>query len=223
MTLKERKAMKSFLKNLLGYFFSGFIFWFPVGIAVIVITYVFGNLETMGKDVLRFFVPAGFLHQGFGLVFWLILFFFTGLIVKKTPIGKILFNVPVLGLFFREGGEIMTFDRLSHLSPCLFLLSPTSISYGWIISTEKVEVNGEKDLTIYNVYYPNFPSVITGQVFALRKENIMRLGNPSREVMDLFLFAVRSPESIRYLPWEDETEEEFLKRAQTFGLNINTG
>jgi len=117
----------------------------------------------------------------------------------------------------------MTFDRLSHLSPCLFLLSPTSISYGWIISTEKVEVNGEKDLTIYNVYYPNFPSVITGQVFALRKENIMRLGNPSREVMDLFLFAVRSPESIRYLPWEDETEEEFLKRAQTFGLNINTG
>ncbi len=56
-------------------------------------------------------------------------------------------------------------------------------------------------------------------VLALRKENIMRLGNSSREVIDLFLFAVRSPESIRYLPWEDETKGDFLKRANSFGLN----
>lgn len=219
--LKRRKnAMKSFFKGSFGYFFSGFVFWFPVGIIVVVIGYVFGNLETVGKNVLEFFVPPDLMHQGFGLVFWLMLFFLTGLIVKKTPIGKVLFNVPVLGLFFREGGEIMTLKRLLHLAPCLFLFSPTSISYGWIISMEKVKTNGGKEnLILFNVYYPNFPSLITGQVFALRKENIMRLANPSREVIDLFLFAVRSPESIRYLPWENETEEDFLKRAKAFGLN----
>lgn len=212
--------MKKFFKSSFGYLFSGFIFWFPVGIVVVILGYIFNNLETIGLTFLKFFLPADFVHQGFGFALWLVLFFFTGLIVKKTPIGKVLSHVPGLGLLFREGGEIMTFERLSHLAPCLFLFSPTCLSYGWIISTEKVKVNGEqKDSVLFNVYYPNFPSLITGQVFALKKENVMKLGNPSKEVMDLFLFAVRSPENIRYLPWEDETEEDFLKRADAFGLN----
>lgn len=216
--------MKSFFKSFLGYLFSGFIFWFPIGIVVVIVGYVFSNLEAMGEKVLKLLVPTDFVHQGFGFVLWILLFLVTGLIVKKTPIGRILSGVPVLGLFFREGGELMTLDRILRLRPCLFLFSPTCLSYGWIISTEKVKVNGSgKDSVIYNVYYPNFPSLITGQVFALRKEKIMRLGNPSREVMDLFLFAMRSPESIRYLPWEDETEEDFLKRAEAFGLNKGAG
>jgi len=216
--------MKKFFKSSFGYFFSGFIFWFPVGIIVVILGYIFNSLEGIGTTFLRFFVPTDFVHQGFGFLLWLALFFLTGLIVRKTPIGKILANVPVLGLLFRQGGEIMTIDRLSHLTPCLFLFSPTCLSYGWIISAEKVKTNGESENSIlFNVYYPNFPSLITGQVFAVRKENIMRLGNHSREVMDLFLFAVRSPENIRYLPWEDETEENFLKRAANFGLNKGAG
>jgi len=212
--------MKSFFKSLAGFLFSGLVFWLPVGIVAVLAYYAFSNLETMGENVLKLFVPPDFMYQGVGVAFWLVIFFITGLVVKKTRIGKILSNIPGLGLFFREGGNVMTPERLSHLTPCLLLFSPTAISYGWIISREKVKMNGEKnDIALYNVYYPNFPTLVTGQVFALRKENIMKLANPSREVMDLFLFAVRSPESIRYLPWEDETEEDFLKRAEAFGLN----
>lgn len=216
--------MKSFFKNLLGDFFSGLIFWFPVSIIVAIIGYIFSDLEKVGESVLGFFMPSDLMRPGFGLIFWVVMFFLTGLILKKIPVGKILSRIPVLGLFFREGGNVMTFERLSHLPPCLFLLSPTAMSYGWIILKEKVEMGGERrDSVLLNVYCPNFPSLITGQVLALRKENIMRLGNPSREVVDLFLFAVRSPDSIRYLPWEGETKEEFLKRANAFGLNKGAG
>jgi uncharacterized protein (TIGR00290 family) len=42
----------------------------------------------------------------------------------------------------------------------------------------------------------------------VRKETVIKLGNPSREIIDLLLYALRSPESIRYLPWKGEKEEE---------------
>jgi len=214
--------MRSFLRGLLGYFFSGFIFWFPIGIVVLIIGYVFSNLERFGESILGLFLASSSVYQGFGTILWLMLFLLTGLVLKKTPVGKMLSDVPILGLFFRKDGEIMTFERLSHLTPCLFLFSPTCLSYGWKISTEGVRLDGgKKGPALINVYYPNFPSLITGQVFALRKEAVMKLGNPSREVMDLFLFAVRSPENVLFLPWEDETEEDFLKRADSFGSMIN--
>jgi hypothetical protein len=59
-----------------------------------------------------------------------------------------------------------------------------------------------------------------GQIFPGRKESVIRLGNPSREIIDMLLYALRSPESIRYLPWENETEDEFITRARKFGLNL---
>ena len=61
---------------------------------------------------------------------------------------------------------------------------------------------------------------MTGQIFPVRKESVIKLGNPSREIIDLLLYALRSPESIRYMPWEDEDEDEFRKRAELFGLDI---
>jgi hypothetical protein len=70
-----------------------------------------------------------------------------------------------------------------------------------------------------NVYYPNVPTLVTGQVFPVRKNTIVRLGNPSKEIIDLLLYAFRSPESLIYLPWEDETPESFRARAARFGIN----
>jgi len=113
--------------------------------------------------------------------------------------------------------------RLLNLTPCLFLFSPTRPSYGWILSEEEVELNGEKiHYTLINVYYPNVPSIVTGQIFPVRKETVIKLGNQSREIIDLLLYASRSPENIRYLPWEEENEEEFKKRAESFGLKLST-
>ena len=72
------------------------------------------------------------------------------------------------------------------------------------------------------MYYPNVPTIVTGQVFSVRKETVMKLGNPSRDMIDILLYALRKPENLKYLPWEDETAEEFKERAARFGLLIPT-
>jgi hypothetical protein len=74
---------------------------------------------------------------------------------------------------------------------------------------------------LINVYYPNVPTLITGQVFPIRKSTVIKLGNPSKEIIDLLLYAFRSPKDLIYLPWEDESTEEFEKRAQSYGLKLN--
>ncbi|OGO40523.1 MAG: hypothetical protein A2147_07635 [Chloroflexi bacterium RBG_16_57_8] len=102
------------------------------------------------------------------------------------------------------------------------MYSPTLLSYGWILSEERVKVGDEDaQFTLMNVYYPNVPTLITGQVFPARKDTVMKLGNPSKEVIDLLLYAFRSPSALRYLPWEDESHEEFEARAMRFGINVD--
>ena len=118
----------------------------------------------------------------------------------------------------------MTIGRLSHMQPCLFLYSPTCLSYGWILSEEKVKLSNQKALfPIINIYYPNVPTLVTGQVFAARKDTVMKIANSSKEVIDLLLYAFRSPAALEYIPWEDETQENFEERARYFGLKLDTG
>ena len=52
----------------------------------------------------------------------------------------------------------MTINRRSHMQPCLFLYPPTYLSYGWILSEERVKLSHEKALfPVINVYYPTYP------------------------------------------------------------------
>ena len=224
-----------FVKNPLGYIFtlikdrlgdtlSGFVFWLPIAIIILVGSYIYSNLEDLGRSFLIFLLPEKLISPGFGIILWIIVFLLTGIILKNTPAGNILSRLPVLGIFFRKkGGTVITFKRLLNLTPCLFLLSPTCPSYGWILSKEEIKLNDEKTrFPLINVYYPNVPTIITGQIFPVRKETVIKLGNPSKEILDLLLYSLRSPENILYLPWEEENEEEFKKRAEDFGLKIST-
>ena len=208
-----------FVKHQLGFFLYGFIFWLPIAIVVLVGVYIFGDLEHYGHTFLDFFIPDRFVYTGLGIVLWLLIFFLTGVLLKATTVGDFFSGIPILGSFFRRGGEIITVDTLANMTPCLFLYSPTCPSYGWILSEEKVRLNNEKaDFGLVNVYYPNVPTILTGQVYSVRKETVIKLGNPSREVIDVLLYGLRRPEDIQYIPWEDETEEEFKERARRFGL-----
>lgn len=213
-----------FTRRQIGYLFFGFIFWLPIGLLIFVGEYIFNTLEHTGKDVLSFsHVPERFLYTGLGAVLWVLIFYFTGLLFKRTNIGTYFSNIPIIGVFFRTGGETMTIDRLANLAPCLFLLSPTCLGYAWILSQEKVKL-GDKNagFNLVDVYYPNVPTIITGQVFSVRKQTVMRLGNPSRDIIDILLYGLRKPDNLKYLPWEDETEEQFEERAERFGLLITT-
>ena len=213
----------TFIKDRMGDILSGFVFWLPIGIIILVGSYIYSSLEDLGESFLVFLLPEKFVHPGFGIILWIIVFLLTGLILKNTAIGDFLLRVPVLGIFFRrKGGRIITFNKLHGLTPCLFLFSPTCPSYGWILSEEEIKLNEEEaHFTLINVYYPNVPSIVTGQIFPVRKETVIKLGNPSREIIDLLLYALRSPQNIRYLPWEEEKEDEFKKRAEYFGVKLS--
>lgn len=216
------KPVWGFLGERLGDALSGVVFWLPVGVIVLIASYFFNNLEDFGQKFLSFFLADDIFYPGLGIALWIIIFLVTGLLLKHTRVGDLLSVVPIIGLLFRKkGGRIMSVARLQGLTPCLFLYSPTCPSYGWILSEEEVSVSGkEVDFKMINIYYPNVPSIVTGQIYPVRKEAVIKLGNPSKEIIDLLLYSIRSPEFIQYLPWDDEDPEEFLQRSKVFGLDI---
>lgn len=208
------------LKPQLGYLLLGLVFWLPIGVAFLVGSYFFGSLEKLGSNLLDYFLPERIIYSGSGVALCIVIMFITGILLKSTSVGRFASTIPVLGTFFLQlGGETMTIDRLMHLTPCLFLYSPTCLSYGWIISEQNVKLDGEKaHIDLMNVYYPNVPTLLTGQVFSVRKETVMRLGNSSREVVDILLYGLRRPKDLQYLPWDNENEQEFQERALWFGV-----
>ena len=213
--------MNKFIRGQFSSLFIGFVFWFPILIAVLVLIYIFHNIEDVGKKALLFFLPDNYYHAGLGILFSIVVMYISGIILKMPRVKMAFSRIPILGRFF-GGGEVISIERLLHLSPCLFLMSPSCMSYGWILSEEKVNISGEKAVfTLINVYYPNVPSLITGQVFPVRKSTVIRLGNPSKEIIDLLLYSFRSPKDLIYLPWKDESIEDFENRAKSFGLNLN--
>ena len=213
--------MRKFAKSQITFLLFGFVFWLPVGILLFILFVLFSNIENIGKTILLAVFPDSLVKTGFGIVLFIIIVYFSGIILKLTRIGGVLSRIPVLGLFFGQG-EIITINRLLHMQPCVFLLSPTCISYGWILSEENVQLSGQKAVfTLMNVYYPNVPALVTGQVFPVRKDTIIKLANSSKEIIDLLLYAFRSPPYVKYLPWENESQEEFEKRSKFFGLKLN--
>jgi len=213
--------MKELFKKQFTFIIYGLVFWLPVALVAYIAVLLLSNAENVGRMILGVIVPDKYLYTGFGIIFFILIVYISGILLKTTKLGKVLSKIPVIGLFFGQG-EIMTLDKLSHMQPCLFLYSPTSISYGWILSEEKVIIS--KDNAIFpliNVYFANVPTMVTGQVLAARKETVMKLANSSSEVINLLLYAFRSPAALQYIPWEDESPEEFKERAKYFGLKLN--
>jgi len=214
--------MRGLFKRQFTFILYGFVFWLPVTLVIYIAVLLFSNAEKIGRMILGVAVADKYLYSGFGIILCILIVYFSGMLLKLTRLGKVLSKIPFIGLFFGQG-EIMTIGRLGHMQPCLFLYSSTCIAYGWILSEEKVKLSEEKAIfTLINVYYPNVPTLITGQVFPVRKDTVIKLGNSSKEVIDLLLYAFRSPMDLKCIPWEDESQEDFEKRAQSFGLDLNT-
>jgi uncharacterized membrane protein len=210
--------MRKFFKNQITFLLFGLVFWLPVAIVLYILFLLFSNVENIGQVILSTILPENLVHPGYGIILFILIVYFSGVLLKSTKVGGILSKIPVIGLFFGQG-EVITISRLLNMQPCLFLLSPTCISYGWILSDEKVQLGEEKaGFSLLSVYYPNVPTMVTGSVFAIRKDTIIKLGNTSKEVLDLLLYSFRSPASLKYLPWEDESREEFEARSKFFGL-----
>jgi uncharacterized membrane protein len=211
--------MGKLFKRQFTFLIYGFVFWLPVILVIYIAVLLFSNAENVGRKILGVAVPDQYLFFGVGIIICILIIYFSGMLMKLTRLGIILSKIPLIGLFFGQG-EVMTIGRLSHMQACLFLYSPTSVAYGWILSEERVKINNAKaQFALVNVYFPNTPTLVTGQVFAARKNNVMKLANTSSEIINLMLYAFRSPAAIEYLPWEDESREEFEERAKNFGVD----
>jgi uncharacterized membrane protein len=207
----------------MAFFLNGIIFWLPVVLVLYIALLLFKSLDKIGRNILGFVVPDKYLYVGLGAIFCILIVYFSGILLKKTSISKVLSKIPLLGFFFGQG-EIMSVERLSHMAPCLFLHSPTYISYGWIVAEEKVRLSHKQAFfPIINIYCPNVPALVTGHVVAARKDTVMKLANSSLDVIDLLLYNIRCPESLNYVPWEDESIENFEERSKYFGLKLDTG
>jgi uncharacterized membrane protein len=210
--------MSGLFKKQSTFIIYGLVFWLPVILVVYIAVLLFSNAENIGKMILGVAIPDKYLYSGLGIILCILIVYFSGILLKLTKVGTVLSKIPFIGIFFGQG-EIMTIGRLSHMQPCLFLYSPTSISYGWILSEEKVKLSGDDAIfPLVNVYFANVPTLVTGQVLAARKDTIMKLANSSSEVINLLLYAFRSPAALEYIPWEDESQEEFKERSKLFGL-----
>ncbi len=210
--------MSGLFKRQFTFILYGFIFWLPVVLVIYIGVLLFSSAEKTGRMILGVAVADEYLYAGLGIILCILILYFSGMLLKLTKLGKVLSKIPFIGLFFGQG-EMMTIGRLGNMQPCLFLYSSTCTSYGWILSEEKVKL-GEANaiFPIINVYFPNIPTLVTGQVFAVRKDTVIKLANSSTEIMNLMLYAFRSPAALEYLPWEDESREEFEKRSTSFGL-----
>ncbi|MBI4180388.1 MAG: hypothetical protein HY528_00470 [Chloroflexi bacterium] len=210
--------MSGFFKKQLTFIFYGFVFWLPVTLVIYIAVLLFSNAERVGRMILGVAVSDKNLFSGFGILLCIVIVYFSGMLLKLTKFGKMLSGIPFVGLFFGQG-EIMPISRLAHMQPCLFLYSPTCVSYGWILSEEKVKTSEDNAIPpMVNVYFPNVPTLVTGAVFAVRKNTVIKLANSSAEIINLLLYAFRSPAALKYLPWEDESREEFEERSKFFGL-----
>ena len=210
--------MKEIIKKQLTFLLYGFVFWLPVILVTYVMILLFGNGDKVGKLILGVVVDKKYLFTGLGFIFCILIIYLCGMMLKLTKVGKVLSKIPVIGLFFGQG-EIMTIGRLTNMQACLFLYSPTCISFGWILAEEKVQLGEEiANFPLICVYFPSVPTLVTGSVHTIRKSGVMKLGNSSTEVINLLLYAFKSPAALKYLPWEDESPEEFKERSKIFGL-----
>ena len=217
------KFIKNCLTSVLKYIFAGVIIWVPLGLIIALSRFVLGDIESFVRSILVTIAPDRFIYPGFGILLVIILCYLTGILLNKTRFGNFFAKIPLLGVFFRsKKGKKLSLDDLRKLTPCLFLMSPTCISCGWILSEMDVKLNEEEKAPfgLVNVYYPNVPTLLTGQIFSERKEAVIKLGNPSMQIIDLLFYAFTTPENLIYVPWEHETDEEFAERAKGFGLNV---
>jgi uncharacterized membrane protein len=212
------KKASSLAKEHLRYIFTGIISWLPLGLLMVGIIYVISLLNSAGEGFLGLFFSEG-VPAGLGILLCIVIFYITGLVIVKTALSRLISRIPFIGMFFGEGGNAMTLDKLSKLTPCMFLFSPTCPSYGWILWEHGVDISNKKaDFDLVTVYYPNVPTILTGQVYSVRKDTVIILGNQSGEIVNILLYGIKRPEIIRFLPWEGESEEDFKRRAARFGL-----
>jgi uncharacterized membrane protein len=224
-TLKRRVSGILQVKKTL---WKGTIIAAPILILLWIVYAVLNAVNSIGEKALDLFVPERYIVLGMGLLFILFFILLMGRIevhyeareksiwqtIKKNSVGKI----PFFGSFLAGANrKVISLDGLRNLTPCKFWLSDTTPHYGFIMNQQKVR-GAETEL---DVYRPNVPTIVPGDLFPLKRRFVIKLGNSSAEILDKLASGgfISSKEEIP-IPWEDETEEGFRERINLTPLEI---
>jgi len=206
----------------------GILITLPLGIIIWIIYGILNAFNTLGDGILSPFLPQRYLVWGMGLLVVLFFILVIGrleiytegkksniwLTFKKHTVGRI----PLFGTFFTGSDKnVISWDELTKMTPCKFWLSATTSHYGFIIREQKVR-GAETEIDIYR---PNVPTIVPGDLFPMKKRLVIKLGNPSGQILEkLASGGFIGAEDEIPLPWEDETEEEFQERINLTPLEI---
>ena len=128
--------MKEFLKKQLGHLLFGFIILLPVAVMAVMAIWVFKSIDKFGQSILSVSSFGETLPPGLGFLTIVLLIYLSGILLRKTRIRNLTAKIPILGsLLGGDGtGQTMGIERILGLQPCLFLYSPTCLSYGLILN-----------------------------------------------------------------------------------------
>ncbi len=201
----------------------GLIILIPVVVIFYLVDLVVMPLDDIGRAFLRLFIPSGFVVLGTGLIVVAVFVLVAGRLVLFFEERNYVFwnryvrRIPLIGPFVVSGGGALSLEQLEKMTPCKFWLSDTTPHYGFIVREQKVR-GAENEI---DVYRPNVPSIIPGDLMPLKKRLVIKLGNPAGEVLQkLASGGFFSPEEEIPLPWEGETESEFRERINLTPLEI---
>ena len=200
----------------------GLLLLIPVVVVFYIINLLVLPLDDVGRVILRLFIPSEFVGVGTGLIVVVFFALVAGRLVlffeqrNYTFWNAYVRRIPLVGPFF-SGGGALSLEQLAKMTPCKFWLSDTTPHYGFIVREQKVR-GAENEI---DVYRPNVPSIIPGDLMPLKKRLVIKLGNPPGEVLQkLASGGFFSPEEEIPLPWEGESEAEFKERINLTPLEI---
>lgn len=206
----------------------GLVIAAPILIVIWIVYEILNAVNSLGDKLLALFVPERYMVWGMGLLLLLFFILLIGRIelyyegreksiwqtIKEKTVGRI----PFFGPLFATGNrKVIAFEDFKALTPCKFWLSDTTPHYGFIVNQQKVR-GGETEI---DVYRPNVPTIIPGDLFPLKRRFVIKLGNSSAEILDKLASGglISSDEEIP-IPWGDETEEDFRERINSTPLEM---
>jgi uncharacterized membrane protein len=200
----------------------GLIIAIPVVVIAYVLDIVIRPLDFIGRAILRLVIPSEYVIVGTGLIVMLVVLFIIGRIDvyyeerKNSLWRRTIRHIPVFGSMLSSGGAL-SLEQLGKMTPCKFWLSDTTPHYGFIVREQKVR-GTEAEI---DVYRPNVPSIIPGDLMPLKRRLVIKLANPAGEVLQkLASGGFFSPEEEIPVPWDDESDEEFQERIRLTPLEI---
>lgn len=194
------------IKRLRGYLLTGLVFWLPIFVTVIVISAVLEWLDRIEAFLPESYRPStilGYSIPGFGVIFALLLFIITGLLVtnwlgqKFVNWGEaLLHRIPLVRAIYQTTKQIIQALMMSDgqaFRQVVMVEFPRKDC--WSLAFQTGEVKTSENETLYTVFIPATPNPTSGFFLMLPEHEIKHLDISVEEALKMILSlgAIRKP------------------------------